>query len=54
LEVCPAGSATYTQCDVIDPRIDVYAQRALYQRLKGDAASRKAGLAAIAAAGPRE
>jgi len=39
----------YTQCDFIDPRIDVSAQYALHQMLKGDLSSRKAAVGMFAA-----
>jgi hypothetical protein len=39
----------YTQCDFIDPRIDVDAQYALYEMLKGDSPTRKAAVGMLAA-----
>ena len=41
--------ASYTQCDFIDSRIDVAAQRALFQMLRRDAPSRSASLGLFAA-----
>jgi hypothetical protein len=42
-------STDYTQCDLIDSRIDVAAQRALYQMLKRGLTSRRDALAILAA-----
>lgn len=39
----------YTQCDFIDPRIDVDAQYALYEMLRGDVPTRKAAIGMLAA-----
>ena len=39
----------YTQCDFIDQRIDVYAQRALYQMVKSNGPSRQAAIEMLSA-----
>ncbi|MBU7587366.1 MAG: hypothetical protein KAF91_31810 [Nostoc sp. TH1S01] len=43
------STPAYTQCDFIDPRIDVNAQYALFEMLKGDIATRTAAISMLSA-----